>query len=392
MERTYVQVLRSRMREERRFMQVVAGPRQVGKTTIVHQVLDSLDIPYIYAAADTQQGNHDWIARQWDRARLLARAGNPMILAFDELQKIEGWSEVVKKYWDEDSFQKRDIRVIISGSSRLLLEKGLSESLLGRFELIHVPHWSYEEMREVFGLSLDEFVYFGGYPGSMALRRDEGRWKSYLVSSIIDASIASDILGLEEVRKPALLRQLFLLGAHYSAQILSYTKMLGQLQDAGNTTTLAGYMQLLDESCLLAGLQKYSGSMVCSRSSSPKLQVFDNALFSALDSLSFADARNNPDVWGRYVESAVGCRLLASGLPGHHEVEYWRDGNNEIDFIFRHNDQVCGIEVKSGLQITGKSMRAFRKAYPDVPVYVVGESEGIPLEEFLLMDPYQLFR
>ncbi len=392
MERRYAQVLRSRMKEGRMFIQVVAGPRQVGKTTIVHQVLDSLDVPHIYAAADTQQGNHDWIARQWDRARLLARAGNPVVLAFDELQKIQGWSEVVKKLWDEDGYQKRDIRVIVSGSSRLLLEKGLSESLQGRFELMHVPHWSYGEMREVFGLSLDAFVYFGGYPGSMLLCHDEDRWRRYIVSSIIDASIASDILGLEEVRKPALLRQLFLLGAQYSAQKLSYTKMLGQLQDAGNTTTLARYMQLLDESCLLAGLQKYSGSKVRSRVSSPKLQVFDNALFSALDALTFDEARTNPEVWGRYVESAVGCHLLASSIPGHHEVEYWRDGDNEIDFIFHHNDQACGIEVKSGSQVAGKSMQAFRKAYPDMPVYVVGGIEGIPLEEFLLMDPYQLFR
>ena len=395
MERSkYISELAKRASEDRRFMQVVAGARQVGKTTIINQFLDSYPHDSIYESADSVTGSsRAWLEQVWNSARLKIRTGSPeVLLVIDEVQKLPDWSELVKKLWDEDSRSKANIKVILSGSSRLLIEKGLTESLHGRFELIQVPHWSFPEMREAFGFSLEEYIYFGGYPGPAPLIQEEKRWKSYLRDSIIETSISRDILMLTTITKPALLRQLFELGAAYSSQVLPFNKMLGSLTDAGNTVTLSHYLELLDQARFLGGLQKYSGSTQRSRSSSPKLQVYNNALFAAMCGKSFSESKAAPDLWGRFVESCVGSHLVNSCMESGLTLNYWRDGNDEVDFVISEGDRLCGIEVKSGRRLSNKGMDVFKQRYPSAKVYVVSSqaAEGsgcIRLEDFLTLSP-----
>lgn len=394
MERTrYTEMLRSRLREKRRFIQVLAGPRQVGKSTIIADVLPTLEIPCVSESADDITVSGDaWLKGIWDRARALARQHGEALVVVDEIQKIANWSEAVKKLWDDDKKAGANVKVILSGSSRLLLMKGLSESLQGRFELIPVPHWSYGEMKEVFGFSLDEFIYFGSYPGPAGLIRDEKRWKAYIRDSIMEPSLTKDILMLTPIQKPALLRQLMELGSYYSGQILPFEHMLGQLSDVGNTTTLAYYLDLLRQSGLLAGLQKYSGSEIRKRASSPKLQVFNNALMASRHPMDFTKAKKDDTFWGRLVESAVGTHLLNSVIGEDVSLGYWREKQNEVDFVLYNEYSAAAFEVKSGRRTHGRGMDAFLKRYPESKVFSVSaESDGgsmtIPLEEFLFSNP-----
>ena len=394
MERTrYTEMLRNRIREKRRFIQVIAGPRQVGKSTIIADVLSTLMIPYVSESADDISSSGDaWLKGIWDRARVLARQHGEALVVVDEIQKIANWSETVKKLWDEDKKTGANVKAILSGSSRLLLMKGLSESLQGRFELIPVPHWSYGEMKDVFGFSLDEFIYFGSYPGPADLIRDEKRWKVYIRDSIMEPSLTKDILMLTPIQKPALLRQLMELGSYYSGQIMPFEHMLGQLSDAGNTTTLAYYLELLRQSGLLAGLQKYSGSEVRKRASSPKLQVFNNALMSARHPTDFAKAKGDDTFWGRLVESAVGTHLLNSVTGEDVRLGYWREKQDEVDFVLHNEYSTVAFEVKSRGRAYGRGMDAFLRRYPRSKVFSIlanadAGSAIIPLEEFLLGNP-----
>ena len=389
----YTEMLRSRLREKNRFIQVIAGPRQVGKSTIIADVLSTLEIPYVSESADDITVSRDaWLKGIWDRARVLAKQHGEALVVVDEIQKIVNWSETVKKLWDEDKKTGANVKVILSGSSRLLLMKGLSESLQGRFELIPVPHWSYGEMKDVFGFSLDEFIYFGSYPGPVDLIQDEKRWKAYIRDSIMEPSITRDIIMLTPIQKPVLLRQLMELGSYYSGQILPFEHMLGQLSDAGNTTTLAHYLDLLRQSGLLAGLQKYSGSEVRKRASSPKLQVFNNALLSSRHPMDFAKAKENDTFWGHLVESAVGTHLINSVTGEDVSLGYWREKQNEVDFVLYNEYSTIAFEVKSGSRTHGIGMDAFLKRYPGSKVFAVSvnnapDSAAIPLEEFLLANP-----
>lgn len=394
MERTkYTGLLKSRIAERRRFIQVLAGPRQVGKTTILSDVVGKLSINYMNVSTDDMDDSGDrWLTRQWSLARNLASIHGESLLVVDEIQQIPNWSRLVKRFWDEDTRLENNVKVVLSGSSRLFLMKGLSESLMGRFELITVPHWSYAEIKEVFGFNLDEFIYFGAYPGAASLYEDENRWRTYIKSSIVEPSITKDILMLTPIHKPALLRQLMDLGSSYSGQILPYDHMLGQLTDAGNTTTLANYLVLLRQSGLIAGLEKYSGIEVRKRASSPKLQVFNNALFSCAHRTSFAAARKDPTFWGRLVESAVGAHLINSIPADSISLGYWREGPDEVDFVISDDKDIAAFEVKSGNRVHGKGMDLFLKRYPDARVYSVSAqgapgSALIPLEKFLLSDP-----
>ncbi|MBS0614675.1 MAG: ATP-binding protein, partial [Proteobacteria bacterium] len=253
-------VLAERLAEPRRFLQVVAGPRQVGKSTLVQQVTGDLGAPVRFASADEPTlRSTEWIGQQWEAARLDATGRAGAVLVLDEIQKIPAWSETVKRLWDEDTRKKRPLKVILLGSAPLLIAQGLTESLAGRFETLRLPHWSYAEMREAFDFTLDQYLYFGGYPGAAPLAKDPVRWARYIADSLIETSIARDVLLLTRVDKPALLRRLFELACRYSGQILSYTKMLGQLQDVGNTTTLAHYLDLLAGAGMVCGLSKYAG-------------------------------------------------------------------------------------------------------------------------------------
>jgi predicted AAA+ superfamily ATPase len=378
--------LKRRLVEPRRFIQVVAGPRQVGKTTLVQQVVDAFARPARYASADepTLRGS-GWIAQQWDAARLesdtAGRSGSVLVL--DEVQKIGGWSEAVKRLWDEDTRARRRLRVVLLGSAPLLIARGLTESLAGRFEILHLPHWSFAEMHAAFGWNVDQYIFHGGYPGAAPLIRDHGRWTRYILDAICETTISRDVLLLSRVDKPALLRRLFELSCRYSSQILSYTKMLGQLQDAGNVTTLAHYLDLLESAGMVRGLQKYAGGLARQRGSSPKLQVFNTALQTAPAGLTLKEARADPAVWGHLVESAVGAHLANAAASGDCELFYWRDGNREVDFVARKGRTVTAIEVKTGRArdfLPGLS--AFVAAFKPKRQLLVG-GDGIAVEAFL---------
>ena len=378
--------LARRLAEPRRFIQVVAGPRQVGKSTLVQQVVDDLAAEVRYASADepTLRGA-EWIAQQWEAARLTARDSGKAgaVLVLDEIQKIPGWSETVKRLWDEDTRRRVPLKAVLLGSAPLLIARGMSESLAGRFELLHLPHWSFSEMRAAFGFGLEEFLYFGGYPGAAPLIGEPERWRRYIADSLIETSVSRDVLLLTRVDKPALLRRLFDLACRYSGQILSYTKMLGQLQDAGNTTTLAHYLDLLAGAGLVVGLQKVAGDAARSRGSSPKLQVLNTALLSAASGLSFDEARGDREFRGRLAESAVGAHLANAAAAGDCALYYWRERNREVDFVVKSGRRLVAIEVKSGrAREMPAGMAAFAEAFRPKRTLLVG-GDGIALEEFL---------
>ena len=376
----------ARLAEPRRFLHVVAGPRQVGKTTLVQQVMAESERPQVFVTADEPAlRDTAWLAAQWDRARVLAQDAGKQgaVLALDEVQKIPDWSETVKRLWDEDTRHRCPLRVVLLGSAPLLMQRGLSESLAGRFEVLQLPHWSFTEMRTAFGFTLEQYLYFGGYPGAAPLANDPERWRRYVLDALVETTIARDVLLLTRVDKPALLWRLFDLGCRYSGQVLSYTKMLGQLHDAGNTTTLAHYLELLAGAGMLTGLSKYSGKAVRSRGSSPKLQVFNTALLTAQSGLTPAEARIDREFWGRLTESAVGAHLANAAASGGCEVFYWREGNREVAFVVRKGRTVVGIEVKSGrAPLAHSGLAAFTETFKPKRTLLVG-GDGIPVEEFL---------
>ena len=370
----------------RRFLQVVAGPRQVGKSTLVRQVLEQTGLPSVQVSADEPTlRDRVWIEQQWDAARLLTKAGGRRgaILALDEVQKVPGWSETVKRLWDEDSARRVPLKVVLLGSAPLLVQRGLSESLAGRFEILRLPHWSFGEMRDAFGWSLERYLFFGGYPGAAPLARDPRRWARYVKDALIETTIARDVLLLTRVDKPALLRQLFELACAYSGRELSYQKMLGQLQDAGNTTTLAHYLELLAGAGMVTGLQKYAGDRARRRGSSPKLQVLNTALFTAQSGLIPPEARRDREFWGRLVESAVGAHLANAAALGACELFYWREGDREVDFVVRAGRRVVAIEVKSAARRGALGgLEAFTAEFRPDRKLLVG-ADGIPLDTFL---------
>ena len=384
--------LEQAVRHDRPLLQAVIGPRQVGKTTAVQQLLERLERPSHVASADTAlPPGPEWIESHWSVATSL-RTGTktPVILVLDEIQKVRGWSEVVKRLWDEAIRVRRPLRVILLGSSSLLLQHGLRESLAGRFLLHRCPHWSWEECRQAFGWDLDRWLFFGGYPGAAPFADDETLWKRYVADSLVEPAIARDVLQLQTVHKPSLLRHLFAFAAAFPAQYVSYNKMLGQLQDAGNTTTLAHYLKLLQTAFLVSGLELYSAGRGRHRGSSPKLILWNSALIHALSPWSFAEARREGAWWGRVVENAVGAHLLNHLPEPAWQVTYWREGNKEVDFVVTQGRAVWALEVKSGRPGHLSGLAAFRARYPRAQALLVG-SDGIPLEDFFARSPSVLF-
>ena len=391
--RPQYQIVKSRLEEPRMFIQVLAGPRQVGKSTLIGQVLSDIDIPYNSYSADDEIGvTQAWITDVWEavRGQIKLRGEREHILVIDEIQKIENWSETVKKEWDKDTREKTNIKLVILGSSRLLLKKGLTESLAGRFEMIRMGHWSFPEMHDAFDMSLDQYIYFGGYPGTAPLIKNEERWHNYIKESLIETAISKDVLMTTTIYKPALLRRLFEIGCSYSGELLSLTKLLGQLQDSGNVTTLSNYLQVLNECNMLIGLQKYAGGNARRYASIPKFQVYNNALMNAYSSDSFNTLRLDPKRWGRVVESAVGSHLLNYSDVLDYNVYYWRDGKDEVDFVIEKNHQLWAIEVKSGRRTTNEGLAKFRELFRPKMSLLVGTG-GIPIEEFLTLDIRNLF-
>ena len=393
-QRKQYQTLFSRMLEKRRFIQVIMGPRQVGKSTLMKQVVNALDIPFVFYPADAVPATQlSWISDCWNAARAKMRLENlkELILVIDEIQKINGWSEVVKKEWDTDTFYDVNLKVILLGSSRVMLDKGLADSLEGRFERIILPHWSYAEMRDAFGFTLDQFIYYGAYPGAAELIGDEDRWRDYVTGSIVDATINKDILINENIAKPALLRQTFELSAAYSGMELSFNKMIGQLQDAGNTTTLAGYLNLLSQAGLCCALNKYAIDLARKKSSIPKHQVYNNALKN-IYCKPFAEAILDRSLWGRLFESAIGAHIMSNAYAGDYKVYYWRTNPGcEVDYVLEKNGRIVAIEVKSNSDASNKGLMEFRTQFSPYLSLVVGDG-GMKAEDFLSINPVDLFK
>ena len=378
----------SRIEEPRGKIQVIIGPRQVGKSTLMDQVLAKTNLPYTLAKADNiDPQDIQWIKRVWESARGTMIAKNQLehLLVIDEIQKIQHWSEAVKEEWDWDCSKKVPLKVILLGSSRLMIQSGLSESLAGRFELIRMGHWSLDEMQTAFGFTLDQYIYFGGYPGAAQFIRDETRWKRYIKDSIITPAIEQDIKLTANIYKPVLMKRLFLLSSAYSSQELSLNKMLGQLQDAGNVTTLANYLGILEQCQLVSGLQKYANDEARKYNSSPKYQVFNNALMTANNRGRFETIRSDSDKWGRWVESAIGAHLLSAAEEDDYKVFYWRERDDEVDYIVATDDGCVAFEVKSGRRKMNSGMKEFTKAFKPLHAYIIGTG-GVSFEDFLKTD------
>lgn len=390
---TNYHTLTSRLKEPRHFIQVLMGPRQVGKTTVVKQVVKDINIPYsLFSADNTPTNDSTWISTVWSTARSImkGRGYKDYILVIDEIQKIANWSEAVKKEWDYDTWNDIELKVILLGSSRVMLEKGLSESLAGRYEEIRMSHWRYNEMKDAFGMSLNEYIYYGGYPGAAGLIKDPDRWTAYISSSIVDATINKDILNDTIITKPALLRQVFELGASYSSQELSLTKMLGQLNNAGNTTTVANYLKILSDSGMLCALQKFSNDQARKRASAPKFQVYNNALHSLYAFNTLEELALLPKQWGRHFESAIGAHLASFAFTERYNLYYWRDNNMEVDYILQKNGKLIAIEVKSNNESHTAGLDAFNQRFHPQSTIIVGQS-GMSAEDFLSISPSLLF-
>lgn len=384
----------NRINEPRGRIQVIVGPRQVGKSTLITQVLEECTLPYDnYSADDVAGVSANWLAQIWEaqRMKMLSRGESKRLLVIDEVQKIKNWSETVKAEWDRDTREKRELIVVLLGSSRMWIEKGLTESLAGRFELIRLSHWTYREMKECFGWTLQQYVCYGGYPGAARYINDDTRWRNYVKDSLIEPSISKDILMDTKIMKPQLLRQLFEIGSDYSGELLSLTKVAAQLQDAGNVTTLAGYLHLLDECGLLCGLQKYAEDDARKYNSVPKFQVHNNALRNVYADEDFTEMMENPQIWGRYVESAIGAYLVSQAQICDYKVYYWRDKADEVDYVLVRRKKKVAIEVKSGRRTINNGLPKFAEAYKPHKSLVVG-SGGLSFEEFLTMDLNLLFK
>lgn len=383
-ERSFVTTLSDRLRESRRFIQVVIGPRQTGKSTGVSQALGKLSAPVVEYAFDRPRDRRSAKLEEiWGQAREMLGSSPEVILSLDEIQKVPDWSSTVKFLWDEDTRRGNNIKVVATGSSALTLRGGMAESLKGRFEEIASTQWTLAECRDAFGYSLDDFLFFGGYPGAAALKDEPDRWFAYMHDSIIEPTITQDVLEMETVKKPALLRALFEIGAMYSAREISYRKLLGQLDDRGNTEVISHYLDLLSHAGLLSGLRKYDEKPLRSKTSSPRLLVHDTSLMTAASEEDAEALFANPAQKGHLIETAAGAYLLERSRQERFSVRWWRNRNDEVDFVITKGRKRTAIEVKGGHTRRTKGLGAFVEKYPGTYVLIVG-AESCPLEEFLL--------
>lgn len=415
-ERSQAALLRERLAEPPKTIQAVFGPRQSGKTTIVKQALRTSPHRYYYYAVDAlgadetsssdipaapsveYGGERDrrWLVTSWEHARAEADRHDGCILVLDEIQHIPDWSRTVKGLWEGDRSNNLPLRVVVLGSAPMAIQSSLNESLMGRFELIRVGHWSFTEMADAFDFDLPQYVFFGGYPGAASLASHwpprwseyEDRWREYIREAIVRPTIDRDVLAMTRVDKPPLLRQAFDLAVRHSGQMLPYHKMLGRLQDAGNATTVARYVDLLSAAGLLTGLENYSANVLRMRRSTPKFNALNTALVTSASNYGFVEAQDDRTLWGRLVESTVGAHLLNTA-GSVHQVHYWRDKDgNEVDFVMTAGPQVVGIEVKSGTKVrTTHGMRVFNERFGPHRTLLVAPDDTtpgtVPLAEFL---------
>lgn len=395
-ERQHLAILKSRMAEPRRRIQIIMGPRQVGKSTMVGQFVDQAEVPCDFFAADgVSRFDVSWIANRWQESRLKMdiHGEAERILIIDEIQKIDNWSELVKKEWDEDTRAGRNLKVILLGSSRVLLQKGLEESLEGRFETLKMGFWEWPEMRDAFGFSIDQFIYFGGFPGLAPDVCDEDRWRDLMEDTIISPILSRDILEVDEIRNPSLLRQVFEIACTESAKELSLTKMQGTMNN-GTVPTIKTYLDILNKTMTVCPLQKYSPSEIKEKQSVPKMQVYNNGFRNRYGLYTFTQARTNPAEWGRQIESAVGAFLANRSVMDSFELLYWRnDKKQECDYVLKKGQALVAIEVKSGRTDDTSGFEKFKEIYSDriVSSLIVGP-EGLPLEDFFQLGIKNLFR
>ena len=392
-------------------MRIVAitGPRQTGKTTIAVRAcqllgesgyscwyvamddptpaafpspgpLDAMEAVPVGAVPDEQ-----WLVEVWESARRAARrAERGLVLVLDEIHLVPRWSGIVKGLWDGDRRSGCPLHVVILGSAPWRMLTGLNESLSGRFDALPTTHWSLWEMAKAFNLTVDEYLFFGGYPGALSDGSGTGRlaaWRDHIARAIVAPAIDRDIVGLTRVTKPAVMRQLMDLAPQYSGQLMSYNKLLGQLRDAGNTATVARYLDLLSDAGLVTGLSRYTPAPHLGRASSPKLNVLNTALMTAPSGYTLEEARADRSYWGRLVESAVGAHLFNTRATAT-RLHFWRVPPHEVDFVVARGPHLLGIEVKHGKSRRPSGLHAFADRFRDARTVVVGRG-GIPLNEFL---------
>jgi len=358
----FAKTLKKRLKEESPLIQVVLGPRQVGKTTAAIQLTKKLKQATHYVSADESfSTSSSWLTEHWQQAKL---KDSRTVLFIDEIQKIPNWSQAIKSLWDKES-QKNRLKVVLLGSSSLSLQSGLSESLAGRYERIRAYHWNYAETKKVFGWDLDTYLKYGGYPGSYEYIEDYQRWFAYVKNSIIENVIGRDILQLQTINKPALFRQAFEVLCSYPGQEISYNKILGQLQDKGNTDLVKRYIEIYCGAFLFQALPKFGSQLFKNKTSSPKIC----ALAPALSSIYYGDSVDNPEINGRMFEQAVGADLHR--LPG--ELSYWRERNFEVDFVYRFQQQLYAIEVKSVRARTISGLKKFLDKHPKAKPVIINK-------------------
>lgn len=359
--------LEKRLQEPLNFIQVVLGPRQVGKTTGLEQIIKKWKGPSLMITADeTAAPSAEWLRLQWQRAKELS---DETLFVVDEVQKIPDWSTTVKNLFDSVRRERR-MQMVLLGSASLSLQHGLAESLAGRYEIIPANHWNLSECHQAFGWGIEEFLKFGGYPAASELVEDVSRWQSFMKNAVIEPVLIKDILGITSISKPALFRQTFELAMSYPAQEISYQKLLGQLQESGNATTIKHYLELLEGAYLIKALQKYSGSEIRKKGSSPKILPLNTALIHAYKNPE--NAMRDPEWRGRVFEAAIGASLARS----EGDLFYWRDGRLEVDYVLKLEEQLFCIEVKSGRRKSRKGLEKFIERYPGSIPLLIDHQKG----------------
>jgi uncharacterized protein len=329
-------------------VQVLTGPRQVGKTTLLLELAKHWGKRALYAAADTPEASlPGWWEQQWQRAEQLAQSRGAVLL-IDEIQYLAHWSRLLKAGIDRVRRERIALHVVVSGSSSLHIGKGARETMAGRYERLQLLHWSAAEIAERFGVTaskaVEQTVQYGSYPGAVSLLSDLTRWREYVRQSIMEPAVGRDLMMLETIRKPALLRQVFALCTGHPAEIISLQKLCGQLTDKGSLETVAHYLHVLEEAYLVAAVPKYSEKALRQRAAPPKLIVLNNAFLGATSNRLPPQPDAEPERWGRWVENAC----LAHAWNAGQQVCYWRAEPYEVDMVLDGSWGRWAIEVKSG--------------------------------------------
>jgi predicted AAA+ superfamily ATPase len=329
-------------------MQLLTGPRQVGKTTLLLEIAEQFGDAAVYAAGDEPDAA---LPGFWERrfadAEARARRGTAVLL-LDEVHHLYDWAKRLKGHCDYLRRRRVPVHIVATGSSALRVTSGSRETLAGRFERITLRHWSASSLASIFHMPAQQaalsLVQFGSYPGAVALQSDPVRWRAYLRDAIIEPAIGRDVLALATVRRPGLLRQVFAVAVGSPARIVSLQKLQGQLQDKGALETVAHYLALLQDAYLVAPLERFSQQAHRRRAAPPKLVTLNNALLSAMHPQGPPDPAREPARFGLWMENAC----LAFALNQGQRVTYWREEPLEIDAVLEGSWGDWAVEVKTG--------------------------------------------